>query len=56
MYSNTKEVKFTIGNTEIQKFNGSYLQNVIERDFDSKKELFDLMIGNTNEPMILQII
>lgn len=45
-----KEVKFTIGNTEIQKFSGSYLQNVVERDFDSKKkELFDLMIGNTNE-------
>ena len=45
-----KEVKFTIGNTEIQKFSGSYLQNVIDRDFDSKKkELFDLMIGNTNE-------
>ena len=45
-----KEVKFTIGNTEIQKFNGSYLQNIIERDFDyKKKELFDLMIGNTNE-------
>jgi hypothetical protein len=45
-----KEVKFTIGNTEIQKFSGSYLQNVVERDFDSKKkELFDLMIGNITE-------
>jgi hypothetical protein len=45
-----KEVKFTIGNTEVQKFSGAYLQNVVERDFDAKKkELFDLMIGNTNE-------
>ena len=45
-----KEVKFTIGNTEIQKFSGAYLQNVVERDFDAKKKgLFDLMIGNTNE-------
>ena len=45
-----KEVKFTIGNTEIQKFSGSYLQNVVERDFDAKKkELFDLMIGNISE-------
>ena len=45
-----KEVKFIIGNYEIQKFSGSYLQNVVERDFDSKKkELFDLMIGNTND-------
>ena len=45
-----KEVKFTIGSREIQKFSGSYLQNVVERDFDAKKkELFDLMIGNTSE-------
>ena len=45
-----KEVTFTIGNTPIQKFSGAYLQNVVERDFDAKKkELFDLMIGNTNE-------
>ena len=45
-----KEVKFVIGNTEVQKFSGAYLQNVVERDFDAKKkELFDLMIGNSNE-------
>lgn len=45
-----KEVKFTIGSREIQRFSGAYLQNVVERDFDSKKkELFDLMTGNISE-------
>ena len=33
-----KEVKFVIGNTEVQKFSGAYLQNVVERDFDAKKK------------------
>lgn len=45
-----KEVTFTIGGTTIQKFSGTYLQNMVERDFDSKKkELYDIMIGNVKE-------
>lgn len=45
-----KEVKFTIGGHMIQKFTGSYLQNIIDRDFDeSKKKLFDVMSGNIDE-------
>ena len=45
-----KEVQFTIGGHLIQKFSGSYIQNVVERDFDNnKKELFNIMTGNTKE-------
>jgi hypothetical protein len=45
-----KEVRFTIGGHLIQSYTGSYLQNVIERDFDeNKKKLFDIMTGNTDE-------
>lgn len=44
-----KEVKYTIGGILIQKHSGSYIQNVIQRDYDNnKKELFDIMIGNVN--------
>ena len=44
------EVVFSIGSTEVQKFSGSYIQNVVERDFDTnKKELFNIMTGNTEE-------
>ena len=32
------EVTFTIGGRIIQKFSGSYLQNIVERDFDSNKK------------------
>ena len=41
-----KEITISIGGHIIQKFSGSYLQNVIERDFSSKKPVFDNMIGN----------
>lgn len=44
------EVKILIDGTIIQKFSGHYLQNIVERDFDShKKELFDIMTGNISE-------
>ena len=43
-----KEVTFTIGGHIIQKFSGSFLKNIIERD-DSKKEIFNIMIGNHND-------
>ena len=45
-----KEVQFSIGGHLIQKYSGSYIQNVVERDFDNnKKELFNIMTGNTKE-------
>lgn len=45
-----KEVQFTIGGHLIQKYSGSYIQNVVERDFDNnKKNLFNVMTGNTKE-------
>ena len=45
-----KEVQFTIGGHLIQKYSGSYIQNVVERDFDNnKKEIFNIMTGNTKE-------
>ena len=45
-----KEVQFLIGGHLIQKFSGSYMQNVVERDFDkNKKELFNIMTGNVSE-------
>ena len=45
-----KEVQFTIGGHLIQKFSGSYIQNVVERDFDNnKKELFNIMTGNIKQ-------
>ena len=44
------EVVFTIGGRIIQKFSGTYLQNVVERDFDSnKKDLYNIMTGNIDE-------
>jgi len=44
------EVTFTIGGRIIQKFSGTYLQNIVERDFDSnKKELYNIMTGNVDE-------
>jgi len=45
-----KEVKIMIDGITIQKFSGHYLQNIVERDFDThKKELFDIMTGNISE-------
>jgi hypothetical protein len=44
------EVKIMIDGITIQKFSGHYLQNIVERDFDShKKALFDIMTGNISE-------
>tara|TARA_X000000368_G_scaffold136929_1_gene107586 strand:- start:3056 stop:4756 length:1701 start_codon:yes stop_codon:yes gene_type:complete len=44
------EVTFTIGGRIVQKFSGTYLQNVVERDFDAnKKNLFNIMTGNIPE-------
>ena len=43
------EVQFTFNGRLIQSYSGSYIQNVVERDFDAnKKELFNLMSGNTS--------
>jgi hypothetical protein len=43
-------VNITINGLIIQKFSGHYLQNIVERDFDShKKALFDIMTGNISE-------
>src|SRR6056300_120920 len=45
-----KEVKFTIGGQIIQKFSGSYLQNLVERDFnESKKKQYYNMTSNVPE-------
>lgn len=44
-----EEVQFTFNGRLIQSYSGSYIQNVVERDFDAnKKELFNLMSGNTS--------
>ena len=44
------EVTLTIGGRIIQKFSGTYLQNIVERDFDTnKKELYNIMTGNVDE-------
>ena len=45
-----KEVTFSIGGQTIQKFSGSYIQNLVDRDFDhNKKELFNIMSENVKE-------
>lgn len=45
-----KEVTFTVGGHIIQKFSGSYMQNLVNRDFEyNKKDLFDIMIGNVSK-------
>jgi hypothetical protein len=45
-----ESVNITINGLTIQKFSGHYLQNIVERDFDShKKALFDIMTGNVSE-------
>lgn len=45
-----KDVTITIGGRIIQKFSGSYIQNMIERDYNqTKKETFNKMTGNINE-------
>jgi len=43
-------ITISIGGRLIQQFTGSYIQNMVERDFDiNKKKLFNLMIGNITE-------
>lgn len=45
-----KEISITIGSQLIQKFSGTYLQNMVARDYDrNKKELFDILTGNVKE-------
>ena len=45
-----KDITITIGGHIIQKFSGSYIQNIIARDFSTeKKEIFNNMIGNIKE-------
>ena len=45
-----EEVQYSIGGRLIQKYSGSYIQNIVERDYDAnKKELFNIMTGNTKE-------
>jgi hypothetical protein len=44
------EISITCGNTTIQKYSGAYLLASVQRDFsDTKKALFDKMIGNVPE-------
>ena len=45
-----KNVSITCGNQTLQEFSGAYLLSMVQRDFsDSKKQLFDKMIGNVSE-------
>tara|TARA_Y100000992_G_C21274443_1_gene499043 strand:+ start:3766 stop:5460 length:1695 start_codon:yes stop_codon:yes gene_type:complete len=45
-----KEVQIVCGGALLQKFSGSYLMNMVERDFSKdKKDLFNKMTGNTND-------
>ena len=45
-----RRVRFIIGTTVIQEMTGQYLLNMVSRDFsETKKKLFDEMIGNTAE-------
>jgi hypothetical protein len=45
-----KEVTISVGGQIIQKFSGSYLKNIAERDFDgNKKNIYDEMTGNITE-------
>ena len=45
-----KSIEINCGSTLIQKYSGSYLLAMVERDFtNTKKELFHKMSGNTCE-------
>ena len=45
-----KEVRISIGNYDIQKFDGHYLQNVVNREFsEEKKKQFYEMIGHIDD-------
>jgi hypothetical protein len=44
------EIEITCGNATLQKYSGSYLSAMIQRDFNAdKKELYNTMSGNINE-------
>ena len=45
-----KKIRYMIGGQVIQEFTGQYLYSMVQRDFsESKKEIFERMIGNTVE-------
>jgi hypothetical protein len=45
-----KQLTISIGGQIIQSFSGQYIRNLVNRDFDkTKKDLFDVMIGMTDE-------
>jgi hypothetical protein len=45
-----KEISITCGGQTLQTYSGSYLKNMVERDFShEKKMLFNAMTGNVNE-------
>lgn len=42
-----KEISVTCGGQTLQKFGGSYIKNIVKRDYDEKKQkLFDKMTGH----------
>lgn len=42
-----KEISVTCGGQTLQKFSGSYIKNIVKRDYDEKKQkLFDKMTGH----------
>ena len=44
------EITINIDGTMIQRYSGSYIRNIVERDFDAqKKDIFNKMIGNVPE-------
>ena len=44
------EINIKIGGNTIQKYSGSYIKNIVERDFETqKKDIFNRMIGNVPE-------
>ena len=44
------EITIKIGGSIIQQYSGSYIKNIVERDFESqKKDIFNRMIGNVPE-------
>ena len=45
-----KKITISIGGQIVQTYSGQYIRNIVDRDYDSsKKELFNKMIGMTNE-------
>tara|TARA_B100000902_G_scaffold399914_1_gene473579 strand:+ start:2786 stop:4480 length:1695 start_codon:yes stop_codon:yes gene_type:complete len=44
------EITIKIGGNTIQNYKGSYIKNIVERDYDvNKKDIFNKMIGNVPE-------